>query len=146
MLQAMNTGHDGSLTTLHANSPRDSLSRLETMVLMAGMELPSRAIREQIASAINLIVHTARLSDGSRKVMRIEEITGLEGDVITLQPLYVFRQRGFDARGRVAGYFTATGAVPDFVNALRERRIEVDMSLFKPSPQEREASRPRSGG
>ncbi len=145
MLQAMNTGHDGSLTTLHANSPRDSLSRLETMVLMAGMELPSRAIREQIASAVNLIVHTARLSDGSRKVMRIEEITALEGGVITLQPLYEFRQRGFDAQGRVAGFFTASGTIPRFVHELRERRIEVNMALFRPAPQEREAARRKRG-
>jgi len=145
MLQAMNTGHDGSLTTLHANSPRDSLARLETMVLMAGMDLPSRAIREQIASAINLIVHTARLSDGSRRIMRIEEITGLEGDVITMQLLYLFRQRGFDAAGRVAGYFTALGTVPHFVHRLRERRIEVDMTLFEPAVQEREAARTKPG-
>ena len=144
MLQAMNTGHDGSLTTLHANSPRDSLSRLETMVLMAGMDLPSRAIREQVASAVNLIIHTARLSDGSRKITHIEEITGLEGDVFTLQPLYLFRQRGFDSQGRVAGYFTATGTVPDFVQRLRERRIKTDVSLFEPSPQERAALRKRS--
>ena len=144
MLQAMNTGHDGSLTTLHANSPRDSLSRLETMVLMAGMDLPSRAIREQVASAVNLVVHTARLSDGSRKITHIEEITGLEGDVITMQPLYLFRQRGFDSQGRVAGYFTATGTVPDFVHKLRERRIEADMSLFEPSPEEQAAGRKRS--
>ena len=136
MLQAMNTGHDGSLTTLHANSPRDSLSRLETMVLMAGMELPSRAIRDQVASAINLIVHTARLSGGSRKITSIDEITGIEGDVITTHTLYVFRPRGFDAAGREIGYFTATGSVPEFVQQLRERGIDVDMALFQPSPDE----------
>jgi len=141
MLQAMNTGHDGSLTTLHANSPRDSLSRLVTMVLMAGMELPARAIREQIASAIDLVVHTARLTDGSRKVVSIEEITGLEGDTVTMQSLYVFRQRGFDAQGGVTGYATATGSVPQFVHGLRERGIEVDMGLFAPAPQERKAAR-----
>jgi len=133
MLQAMNTGHDGSLTTLHANSPRDSLSRLETMVLMAGMELPSRAVREQIASAINLIVHTARLPGGSRKIVKICEIVGIEGDRITMQDLYEFRQRGFDATGNVVGYFTATGNVPVFVQQLMERGIEVDMDLFSPA-------------
>jgi len=141
MLQAMNTGHDGSLTTMHANSPRDSLSRLETMVLMAGLELPSRAVREQIASAVNLIVHTARLSDGSRKVMRVSEITGTEGETITMQDIYEFRQRGFDSKGRAAGYFTATGQVPYFVQQLKERHIPVDMSLFQPCPEAREEKR-----
>ncbi len=136
MLQAMNTGHDGSLTTLHANSPRDSLSRLITMVLMAGIELPSRAVQDQIAAAIDLVVHTARLSDGTRKVLDIEEIVGMEGDMITMQPLYVFRQQGFDGEGRVRGYFTATGAVPRFVNELKERHIDVDMDLFQPEKQE----------
>ncbi|MDP6439717.1 MAG: ATPase, T2SS/T4P/T4SS family, partial [Candidatus Brocadiia bacterium] len=139
MLQAMNTGHDGSLTTLHANTTRDSLRRLETLVLMAGMDLPSRAVREQVASAINLIVHTARLSDGSRKVLQIDEIAGMEGDAFVLQNLYIFRQRGFDDRGRVLGYHTATGTVPGFVNTLRERRVEVDMSVFEPSPEEQKA-------
>jgi pilus assembly protein CpaF len=138
MLQAMNTGHDGSLTTLHANSPRDSLSRLETLVLMAGMELPSRAIREQIASAINIIVHTARLSDGSRKVLNIEEIVGIEGDVFTLQSLYGFRQQGFDEQGNVEGFYTATGSAPDFVRDLRERGIDVEQSLFEMAPEEKE--------
>ena len=99
MLQAMNTGHDGSLTTGHANSPRDMLSRLETMVLMAGMDLPVRAIREQIASAIDLIVHQARLKDGSRKITHITEITGMEGDVTTMQDIFVFRQHGRDEKG-----------------------------------------------
>ena len=140
MLQAMNTGHDGSLTTLHANSPRDSLSRLETMVLMAGTQLPSRAIREQITSAINLIVHTARLTDGSRKIMSVDEITGIEADTITTHSICLYRQRGFDARGQVVGYFTATGSVPEFVQKLRERGIEVDMALFEPSPEEKEAA------
>ncbi|MFW6044574.1 MAG: ATPase, T2SS/T4P/T4SS family [Planctomycetota bacterium] len=138
MLQAMNTGHDGSLTTLHANSPRDSLSRLETMVLMAGLELPSRAIREQIASAIDLVIHTSRLSDGSRKVMNIEEVKGIEGDIFTLQSIYAFRQRGFDEDGDVRGYYTATGSAPEFVQELRERGIEVDQQLFERSPEEKE--------
>jgi len=143
MLQAMNTGHDGSLTTLHANSPRDSMSRLETMVLMAGMELPSKAIRDQVAAAIDIIVHTARLSDGTRKVTRIDEITGIEGDTITMQTIYLYRQRGFDDKGNVRGYFTATGVVPEFVHELRERMIEVDMGLFQPAPEEQEAKSKR---
>ena len=146
MLQAMNTGHDGSLTTLHANSPRDSLSRLETMVLMAGMELPSRAIRDQVTSAIGLIVHTARLTDGSRRVMSISEITGIEGDKITLQDIYLFRQRGFNQSGKVLGYFTATGQVPRMVRDLQERGIEVDMSLFEPSEEEEEYQKGRRRG
>ncbi len=138
MLQAMNTGHDGSLTTLHANSPRDSLSRLITMVLMAGVELPSRAVQDQIAAAIDLVVHTARLSDGTRRVMNIEEIVGIEGDIVTMQPLYLFRQQGFDREGRVNGYFTATGAIPQFVGELKERHIGVDDTLFTPSEQEQQ--------
>lgn len=111
MLQAMNTGHDGSLATGHANTPRDALARLETMVLMAGMDLPSRAIREQIASAIHVIVQVARLRDGSRKVVRISEITGMEGDVIAMQDLFVFDQEGIDANGAVIGRFRETGLV-----------------------------------
>jgi pilus assembly protein CpaF len=111
MLQAMNTGHDGSLATGHANTPRDALARLETMVLMAGMDLPSRAIREQIASAIHVIVQVARLRDGSRKVVRISEITGMEGDVIAMQDLFVFDQAGVDDSGAVIGTFRETGLV-----------------------------------
>ncbi len=138
MLQAMNTGHDGSLTTLHANSPRDSIARLVTLVLMAGVELPSRSVREQIASAIDLVIHTARMSDGSRKILNIEEIVGIEGNIITMQPLYLFRQQGFDRDGKVNGYFTATGAIPEFASELKERHIEVDHSLFSPSSHEKE--------
>ena len=130
MLQAMNTGHDGSLTTLHANSPRDALARLETMVLMAGMELPARAIRDQVAAAINLIVHTARLSDGKRKVTAITEVTGMEGDIITLQDVFIFKQTGITPAGEIIGHFEATGAVPKFVHALRQRGIPVDMAMF----------------
>ncbi|NQT20810.1 MAG: Flp pilus assembly complex ATPase component TadA [Planctomycetes bacterium] len=130
MLQAMNTGHDGSLTTLHANSPRDALARLETLVLMAGLDLPARAIRDQVAAAINLIVHTARLTDGKRKVTAITEVTGMEGDVITLQDIYVFKQTGVSADGAILGHFEATGAVPTFVHGLKKRGIHVDMQLF----------------
>jgi len=130
MLQAMNTGHDGSLTTLHTTSPRDSLARLETMVLMAGMELPARAIRDQVASAINLIVHTARLPDGKRKVTAVTELTGMEGDVITLQDIYLFKQTGVTQAGDVIGHHEATGAVPKFVHSLKQRGIHVDMQMF----------------
>lgn len=131
MLQAMNTGHDGSLTTIHANSPRDALSRLETMVLMAGMDLPVRAIREQMSSAINIIIHQTRFSDGSRKITHITEITGMEGDIITMQDIFLFKQQGYDENGRVLGEFVATGFIPKFYDELRQRGIELDLSIFK---------------
>ncbi len=130
MLQAMNTGHDGSLTTLHANSPRDALGRLETMVLMAGMELPSRAIREQIASAIDFIVHLARLPDGTRKITSIVEITGMEGETILSQEVFRFRQTGYDSEHRVKGEFESTGIIPEFVQELRERGVDMDLKIF----------------
>ncbi len=130
MLQAMNTGHEGSLTTAHANSPRDMLSRLEVMVLMAGMDLPTQAIREQIASAINIVVQQSRFPDGSRKITHISEITGMEGGVIQMQDIFLFKQTGYDEQGRVTGNFIATGQVPEFYEHLRARGLEVDMSLF----------------
>jgi pilus assembly protein CpaF len=131
MLQAMNTGHDGSLTTVHANSPRDSLSRLETMVLMAGVDMPIRAIREQIASAINLVVHQARMKDGTRRVTHVTEIVGMEGDVITLQDLYLFDYRaGIDENGRFRGVVQPTGLRPTFVDRLLEQGIRLDPDLF----------------
>ena len=130
MLQAMNTGHDGSLTTVHANSPRDALARLETMVLMAGIDLPSRAIREQMVAALHLIVHVRRYEDGVRRVESIAEITGIEGPTPQLQDIYRFERRG--RRGRyVAGEFLPTGIVPRLVEDLREREIPVSMELFK---------------
>jgi pilus assembly protein CpaF len=131
MLQAMNTGHDGSLTTLHANSTRDALARLETMVLMSGMELPVRAIREQIASAVHLILQQTRFADGSRKVTAISEISGMEGDVITMQDIFQFKQEGFDDEGSVVGRFVATGFVPKFYDDLQRRGIAVDMDIFQ---------------
>ena len=140
MLQAMNTGHDGSLTTVHANSPRDVISRLETMVLMSGLELPSRAIREQIASAVDLIVHESRLSDGSRKMTCISEVMGMEGQQITLQDLFVFRQTGLDAKGRVLGRFEATGAIPSFYGELASRGLSLDIAVFSPPPAPASAS------
>ena len=130
MLQAMNTGHDGSLTTVHANSPRDVISRLETMVLMSGMELPSRAIREQIASAVDIVIHESRLGDGSRKVIAISEVTGLEGNQIVMQEIFTFVQTGVDANGKVLGEFKPTGAIPTWIDQLKYRGIEVDMRMF----------------
>ena len=133
MLQAMNTGHDGSLTTAHANNPRDALSRLENMVMMAGFELPSSAIREQIASAIDLVVQQTRLPDGSRKIVTISEVTGRESNVILLQDIFKFEQEGFDERGRVLGHHTATGNIPYFIDELRRSgNLKIDMSVFVP--------------
>lgn len=130
MLQAMNTGHDGSITTIHANSPRDTLARLETMVMMSGMELPSRAIREQIASAINLIVYCARFTDGTRKIVKISEIVGMEGDTITLQDLYVFKHEGFDEGGYVRGKHVPTGIVPKFLEKIKAYEEIIPVSVF----------------
>ena len=130
MLQAMNTGHDGSLTTAHANTPRDLISRLEVMVMMSGMDLPVQAIREQVASAVDMVVQQTRFSDGSRRVINITEITGVEGGTIQMQDIFVFEQTGFNEQGRVVGQFTATGRVPEFYEDLRKRGITVDMSIF----------------
>jgi len=131
MLQAMNTGHDGSLTTLHANAPRDAIARLETMVLMSGMELPVKAIREQVASAVDIIVQQTRFADGSRRITYISEVSGMEGDIITLQDIFRFKQEGFDGEGRVHGRFVATGFVPRFYDDLQRRGIPVDLDIFR---------------
>jgi pilus assembly protein CpaF len=133
MLQAMNTGHDGSLTTVHSNTPRDTISRLETLVLMAGMELPSRAIREQIASAINIIIQQNRLRDGSRKITYISEVTGIEGDQISLQDIFVYKQSGFE-NGKVTGLLTATGAIPHIMETLESTGNPIPLSHFDPHP------------
>ena len=130
MLQAMNTGHDGSMTTAHANSARDLLSRLETMVLMSGMELPLRAIRSQIASAVDIVVQIARLRDGSRKIINISEITGMEGDIITMQDLFRFEQQGIDSDGRLRGEFVTTGLRPMCSEKLELNGIHLPMDLF----------------
>jgi pilus assembly protein CpaF len=131
MLQAMNTGHDGSLTTVHANSPRDSVSRLETMVLMAGMDLPVRAIREQIASAVDLIIHLSRQRDGSRRITHITEVTGMEGDVVTLQDVFLFDHRaGQDEYGQPQGELRATGLRPRFADTLADHGVEMPPGLF----------------
>jgi len=129
MLQAMNTGHDGSMTTAHSNSPRDTLSRIETMTLMAGMELPVRAIREQIASAIQLVVHLERLRDGTRKVIHICDIQGMEGDVITMADIFVFEQTGLED-GRVIGRLRPTGLRPKFMDKLEQAGIHLPASIF----------------
>jgi pilus assembly protein CpaF len=131
MLQAMNTGHDGSLSTLHANSPRDALSRLETMVLMAGIDLPVRAIREQTASAVDLLVHLTRLRDGTRRVTQVCEVEGMEGDVITLSDLYTFDYgAGVDVDGRFQGTVQATGIRPTFTQHLRDIGIDLPAAMF----------------
>jgi pilus assembly protein CpaF len=131
MLQAMNTGHDGSLTTAHSNTPRDTLHRIETMTLMAGMELPLRAIREQMASALDLIVHLSRLSDGTRKVVKVTEVQGMEGDVIVTQDLFQFRQTGMD-NGRVAGHLEGRGIRPRFMDKIEGSGIELPPDIFAP--------------
>jgi pilus assembly protein CpaF len=132
MLQAMNTGHNGSLTTIHANNPRDVLSRLEVLVLMAGMDLPIPAIREQVASAVDLIIQQTRFPCGARKITRITEVVGVESGTVQLQDIFVYGQRGVDEHGRVKGNFAATGAIPTFYEELRDLGYEVDLSSFSP--------------
>jgi len=130
MLQAMNTGHEGSLSTVHANTPRDALARIESMILMAGLDLPIRAIREQIASAIHIVVQIARLPDGSRKVTKVSEIAGMEGQVVTMQDLFHFEQRGIDSDGRVLGEFRGTGLRPRFAEKFEIAGIHLPPDLF----------------
>jgi pilus assembly protein CpaF len=133
MLQAMNTGHEGSLTTVHANTPRDALSRIEQMVLMAGFDLPVAAIREQIASALHVIVQLARLSDGTRRVTNVTEVAGMEGHLVTLQDIFVFRQTGIDANGKVLGELKATGIRPQFADRLHSFGIDLSEDTFNAS-------------
>jgi pilus assembly protein CpaF len=132
MLQAMNTGHDGSLSTVHANSPRDALRRLETMILMAGANLTDRAMREQIASAINLIVQISRFSDGTRRVVKITELTGMEGDTISLQDLFYYEKLGVREDGKVLGVFRTTGIMPKCVDQFEAAGIHLNEDLFEP--------------
>ena len=135
MLQAMNTGHDGSLTTIHSNAPRDTLARIETMVLMAGMDLPVRAIREQVASAVDLIVHLHRLRDGTRRVTHVTEVVGMEGDIITTQDLFLFDYgMGIDENGMYRGRLKATGIRPSFSDHLENFGINLPAELFEPEP------------
>jgi pilus assembly protein CpaF len=131
MLQAMNTGHEGSISTVHSNTPRDALARLETMVMMSGMDLPSRAIREQIAAAVHMIVQVGRLSDGSRKVVNVTEIQGMEGNVIVLQDLFSFSQKGVGEGGKVLGSIQATGMVPKFIDRFNAASIHLPAEIFK---------------
>jgi pilus assembly protein CpaF len=133
MLQAMNTGHDGSLSTLHANTARDALARLETMVLMAGMDLPERAIREQVSAAINVVVHMSRLSDGTRKIVNISEITGMEGHTIVMQDIFIFEKTGIGPDGRVLGEFTPTGVRPWFMQKLKVSGFDIPTHIFEKS-------------
>ncbi|TML00785.1 MAG: CpaF family protein, partial [Actinobacteria bacterium] len=135
MLQAMNTGHDGSLTTLHANTPRDALSRVETMVLMAGFDLPVRAIRQQVASALDLIIHLERLQDGSRRVTAITEVQRMESDVITLQDIYEFKIDGVGQNGNVRGHLNPTGLRPSFLHKFEKHGLTLTSDLFAAASQ-----------
>jgi pilus assembly protein CpaF len=131
MLQAMNTGHEGSLTTVHANSPRDALARIENMVSMANLSIPERAVRYQISSAIHAVVQIARLSDGTRKVLTISEITGMEGDIVTMQDIFVMDRHGLDEHGRVRGGFRASGVRPKFADRLAAAGCRLRPALFE---------------
>lgn len=133
MMQAMNTGHEGSMTTIHANNPRDAISRLESMISMAGFNLPHKATRQQIVSAITVIVQGNRLSDGQRKITSIQEITGMEGEIVTMQEIFAFRQTGVDANGKVTGHFEATGIRPKFADRLESQGIGLPDSMFDPA-------------
>lgn len=136
MLAAMNTGHDGSMTTVHANSPREAVSRLETLCLMAGMELPVRAIREQIAGAVDLIVQISRMSDGSRKVLSITEVVGMQGETITLQEIFRYKEEGFDKNRKIIGQFQPMGLIPTFIENFEQRGISIPRNLFIPGSDE----------
>jgi pilus assembly protein CpaF len=133
MLQAMNTGHEGSLTTIHANSPRDAIFRVENMVMMAGFDLPVRAIREQISAALHMVIQLARFADGKRRITQVTEITGREGDTIVMQDLFAFRQEGIDDKGNVIGKLETTGLVPSFADQFALSGVELsDMGLGWP--------------
>jgi pilus assembly protein CpaF len=134
MLQAMNTGHEGSLTTVHANTPRDALSRIETMVSMANLNLPEKAARHQLASAIHVIIQVSRMPDGTRKITNVSEITGMEGSIITMQDLFLFKRRGYDENGRVRGEFSPTGIRPKFTEKLQGAGITLPMEMFSLEP------------
>jgi pilus assembly protein CpaF len=131
MLQAMNTGHEGSMTTLHANSPRDAISRLETMIMMAGFDLPLKAMRTQIASAIDLVVQASRLQGGARKVTHITEVVGMEQDTIVMQDVYKYEKEGVDENGRAYGKFMATGIRPVFMSRLESAGVRLPSSAFR---------------
>jgi pilus assembly protein CpaF len=133
MLHAMNTGHEGSMATLHANTPRDALTRLENMVAMAGFSLPIKAMRQQISSAIDIVVQAARLTDGTRRLMSVQEITGMEGDIVNMQEIYTFKRTGVNADGKITGYFCATGVRPKFCERLAAFGVALPDDLFDPS-------------
>ena len=133
MLQAMNTGHDGSLATIHANSPRDTLTRLESMVAMTGLNLPTNAVRNQISSALDVLLQLERQEDGRRRLISIDEVQGMEGEIITTAQIFRFERRGIDTDGNVIGHFTATGLVPKFHDRLRRHGIDIDIDTFHPS-------------
>lgn len=154
MLAAMNTGHDGSMTTVHANTPREAVSRLETLCMMAGMDLPAKAIREQVAGAVDLIIQISRLSDGSRKVMSITEVVGMQGETVTLQEVFRFKEEGFDKNRKVIGQFQAMGLIPTFIETFEQRGVSIPRNLFvtsaqsnpsakKPNPSKPALNRPR---
>ncbi|MEJ2540967.1 MAG: CpaF family protein [Gemmatimonadota bacterium] len=146
MLQAMNTGHDGSLTTLHANTPRDALNRLATMVAMANLNLPEKAVRQQIANGIQVVLQVSRLSDGSRKLMSISEVVGMEGDVITMQEIFAFERQGLDENGNVLGRFRPTGIRPKFADSLKARGVELAGALFLDRPTDEGSGKAAAGG
>jgi septum site-determining protein MinD len=130
MLSAMNTGHDGSMTTIHANSPREGVARLETLCLMAGMDLPVKAIREQIAGAVDMIIQISRLSDGTRKIISITEVVGMQGEAITLQEIFRYKEEGFDKNRKILGQFQAMGLIPTFIEDFERRGVRVPRSIF----------------
>jgi pilus assembly protein CpaF len=132
MLQAMNTGHDGSMTTVHANNPRDSLSRVEQMIGMSGIDIPARSARNQISSALNIVIQVSRLSDGRRRLTSLSELTGMEGDIVTMQEIFRFRQSGMSADGQVQGRFEATGIRPRFLDHAMSHGVHLSPELFRP--------------
>ena len=146
MLSAMNTGHDGSMTTVHSNNPREAISRLETLCMMAGMDLPAKAIREQIAGAVDLIVQISRLSDGSRKIMNITEVQGIQGEAVTLQDVFTFKEVGYNKNRKIIGKFLSKGLIPKFIQDLKERGINIPKDLFsnevKETPEEKKPGKP----
>lgn len=145
MLQAMNTGHDGSMTTTHANSPRECIARLETLCMMSGMDLPVRAIREQIAGAVNLIVQISRLSDGSRKILSITEVAGMQGDIVTLAEIFRFKETGYDKNRRIQGVFQATGTIPTFIQKLSDKGVVIPREIFANDPNAGSPAKPSPG-
>ena len=136
MLQAMNTGHDGSLTTIHANNPRDALTRIENMVAMTGLNLPVKAVRTQIASAVHVVLQAERMEDGGRRLVSIQEVNGMEGDIVTMSEIFRFQRQGIDEQGRVIGHFRATGIIPSFCDKLRQRGLPLPVDLFSPDAPE----------